>query len=76
MTEQQTEEIVENNNKYFLKIIEHKNPGYGSHWHAELKMFHEEVKIERAYFDDLMHELGHVLLALTNELHHSQTQPE
>jgi len=37
---------------------------------AVLRWLDNQIVLRKAFLSDLLHELGHVLLALTNELHH------
>ncbi len=40
---------------------------------AEVKFFGSIISIEAVFKSDLAHKLGHILLALTDEKHHSES---
>lgn len=39
-------------------------------WVAKVKLYDSEVTLKKRFAYDLAHDLGHLLLALTNEIHH------
>lgn len=71
--------VIENAEQY-IKIYEHLVPSATStyrqtHWHAEIKLWRTTITLERIYLTDLVHDLGHLFLALTNEQHHPPETP-
>jgi len=51
-------------------LVEDGEEKWRTKYVAYVKLNHVEITIEERYFTDLIHKLGHVLLAITDEHHH------